>query len=556
MKRKNLIAIAIFLTVVSLNTSAQTAQECIAPTPPMGWNSWNYFGEKINEDVIRKTADAMVSSGLRDAGYRYLVIDDIWEYGRVTRFYKPEMVAREGRDADGRLLVNPEKFPSGMKAIGDYIHSKGLKFGIYTAPGEGTCYGCTGSLGYEAIDVATFAEWGVDYIKLDGCMAKEDDEVILKRWRFIIDSIGRPIVLSTNIAGPALSRKYADMWRTTTDIMPKWKHEPDEFKVMEDVFGILNLQTGNEGFHGQCRWNDPDMLQVGNGGLTYSENKAHFGMWAILGAPLILGNNLYEMKDSVRDILTNPEVITVNQDPAGVMATKIYDDGNGVQVWAKRLWKVGDIAVAILNAGNVASDIKIKLADIGITGQAFFRDAFSRKDLGLYSGTFSVSLKKNDILLARVSAFEQVKPLGAYQEKVIQFGTKPIRIEAENSKYYVARTSQSEYPEYSGKGYLISQNNDWASLQCTWDFGIAKEGSYKISIRYINFSDSTLEYKVYENHTDEQRITLPPSRENHDWQSLSFNVELKKGNNRFKINSPNSKANSVAFDYIEIEENK
>jgi len=552
MNRKNLIVFVLILIAVSLKTSAQTAQECVAPTPPMGWNSWNYFGENVNEDIIRKTADAMVSSGLRDAGYKYIVIDDVWELGRVKRFYKPDMTARQGRDANGRLLVNPERFPSGMKVLADYIHSKGLKFGIYTAPGEGTCYGCTGSLGHEAIDVATFADWGVDYIKLDGCMAKEDDEVILKRWRNIIDSIGRPIVLSTNLAGPALSRKYTDMWRTTTDIMPKWKHTPEEFKMMEDVFGILNLQTGNEDFHGQCRWNDPDMLQVGNGGLTISENKAHFGMWAVLGAPLILGNILYEMKDSVRDILANPEVIAINQDPAGVMATKVYDDGNGIQVWVKRLWKVGDVAVAILNAGNETSEIKINLADIGIIGQAFFRDAFGRKDLGLYSGTFSVSLKKNDILLARVSAFEQVKPTGAYQEKILQFGTKSARIEAESGKYYVARTGHSEYPGFSGKGYVISQNHDWASFQNYFNFGIAQERNYTITVRYLNFSGKDLNYSV----NNEQVLFSKASGKKPEWKMATTVVSLAKGNNRLKIASPDKDSNGVAIDYVEISKNE
>jgi len=535
----------------ALQLLAQQPQQTIAPTPPMGWNTWNYFGDRVNEEIIRKTADAMVSSGLRDAGYQYIVIDDVWEYGRVKRIYK-EVQERSGRDANGRIIVNAETFPSGMKALGDYIHSKGLKFGIYTAPGIGTCYGCTGSLGYEVTDLKTFAEWGVDYIKLDGCFAKEPNELIFKRWRHIIDSIGRPIVLSTNIGSDfALASNYVDMWRTTNDIMAVWKFDPKDVRIADDIFGIVNLQVGNEKFQSPGHWNDPDMLQVGNGNLSYNENKCHFGMWAILGAPLILGNNLYEMKDSIRDLLANPEVIAIDQDPAGIMGSKVYDNGKGIQVWVKQLWKIGDEAIAFLNASETDAEISVNLAELGITGQAFFRDALARKDLGVFSEKFSVRLKKNDMLLAKVTAFEKLKPIPQFLYQPIDEHGKVTRLEAEDALFYASKFANT-INKFSGAGYMMGENHGWANQKAVWNFSVANSEIYQVTIRFINLTGRPQRFRINDNEPDEQRFVLEPVKKPDEWQSYTVKIQAKPGNNHIKLESPDNKSNAIAIDWIEI----
>lgn len=539
----------ILLTSSIITSTAQNAQQYIAATPPMGWNHWNQVGHRINEQIVKEAIDAIVSKGLRDVGYNYIVIDDSWEKGRVKLPYLPDMVEVTGRDEKGRLICNPVTFPSGIKFLADYAHSKGLKFGIYTTPGYGTCGGCTGSLGYEAIDLKTFADWGVDYIKLDGCSSREDPEIVLHRWRNLIDSIGRPIVLSINVSHDfELTRKYADMWRTTWDIMPIWKYRPEQFRTQESIFGIIQLQVGLEQFHGNGHWNDPDMLQIGNGKLTYNENKSHFGMWCILGAPLMLGTNLAQLSDSIRNIVSNPEAIAINQDPAGVMGTKLVEDIPGVQIWAKRLWKIGDLAVAFLNATDSIRDISINLSDLGISGQAFFRDAFNRRDLGIYSNKFSVRLEKDEILLAKVSSFEPIKAFSPYAIRPLEFKGNSIRLEAENQNYDFSRTDVKKYKGFSGNGYIIGENHMWGRLRCSFSFGLKEEGYYKVKVRYINFDDKDLIYNI-----NNQEVTLKPTKStNPKWEDVNLSIRLKGGNNKINIIAPNFTSNRVAIDYIEI----
>ncbi|NJN25156.1 MAG: glycoside hydrolase family 27 protein [Cyclobacteriaceae bacterium] len=303
---------------------AQAQHQKLTPTPPMGWNAWNCFNWEIDEVKIREIADAMVSRGMKDAGYEYVVIDDQWHKGRIAGSpyeYSRHPADITGRDAQGRLLVDEQKFPSGIKALADYVHSKGLKFGIYTAPGRKTCTYCPGSEGYEEIDIQTFADWGVDFIKLDWCeWVTEDYKTLLQKWRRLLDESERPMVLSVNFhRGDDFSehRKAANMYRTTTDILKLWSFEPGEFRVQASVLDIIDRQEGLEEYHGNGAWCDPDMLQVGNEPLSYEENKSHFSMWAIFGAPLIAGNDLRTMSYKTRDILTNREVIAIAQDRPG-----------------------------------------------------------------------------------------------------------------------------------------------------------------------------------------------------------------------------------------------
>jgi len=357
----------------------------LAMTPPMGWNSWNAFEKEIDEKKIMAIADAMVSTGMRDAGYTYLVLDDAW-------------MASE-RDRDGRLVADPEKFPSGMKWIGDYIHSKGLKYGIYQDRGKMTCQQLPGSLGHERIDMETFAEWGVDYIKLDSCFAESNGRMSSEDYaiyRSCIQSTGRPIVLSISDFGNAAwawgGRESAQLWRTSNDIYP-W---------MGSVYACAETSAGNRAIHpafnglwqfaGPGHWNDPDMLHVGN--LKHIENerkdiadRAHFSLWCILAAPLMAGNDLRTMNKNVQDVLTAPELIAVNQDRRGVQGYKVFNDGRR-EVYNKPL-SDGTTAVLLLNKGREKTDITVKWDQIGLSDDQPVRDLWAREDLGEFKDSFT-----------------------------------------------------------------------------------------------------------------------------------------------------------------------
>jgi alpha-galactosidase len=260
----------------------------LAATPPMGWNSWNKFGCNVSEDLIRQIADAMVKSEMKDAGYQYVVIDDCWQVSR---------------DKNGNIVADPQRFPSGIKALADYVHGLGLKFGIYSDAGSKTCAGRPGGLGHEYQDALQYAAWGVDYLKYDWCnTTSQDAQASYANIRNALTASGRPIVLSIcewGTAKPWLWGKAVggNLWRTTGDINDKWETKKKEPLGMLD---ILDLQEGLESFAGPGHWNDPDMLEVGNGGMTTPEYQAHFSLWSILAAPLMAGNDLRNMTPEIR----------------------------------------------------------------------------------------------------------------------------------------------------------------------------------------------------------------------------------------------------------------
>ena len=357
----------------------------LAMTPPMGWNSWNFYAKDIDEAKIKAIADAMISSGMRDAGYEYLVLDDAW-------------MAAE-RDENGALQADPEKFPKGMKEIGDYIHSKGLKFGIYEDRAYRTCQSLPGSFGHEQIDMATFASWGVDYIKMDSCSAEHNGRLSSEDYmlyRKYIEEAGRPMVLSISDFGNGAwvwgGKESSQLWRTGWDI----RHN------MHSVYNCAECSGGSNRSHpalnglwqfaGPGYWNDPDMLQVGNfkiedDKIRESANKAHFGLWCILAAPLMAGNNLAEMTDTVRDILTAPEMIAVNQDKRGIQGYKVFVDGK-LEIYNKPLAD-GTTAVMLLNKGSETADITVTWEMIGLSGTQPVRDLWERKDLGIFKDSFT-----------------------------------------------------------------------------------------------------------------------------------------------------------------------
>ena len=295
MRRAFCAAVAVVGLSVIIGAQGSTAWMNIARTPPMGWNSWNKFGCNVSEQLIREVADAMVSSGMKDAGYQYVVIDDCWQVAR---------------DASGNIVPDPERFKGGMKALADYVHSKGLKFGVYSDAGARTCEGRPASSGFEVEDARMYASWGVDYLKYDWCNSDGvDPKIAYPTMRDALRASGRPILFSMCEWGSnkpwTWARGVSHIWRTTGDIQDRW----------QSFVRLLDQQVGLEKFAGPGGWNDPDMLEVGNGGMTTPEYRAHFSLWCLLSAPLMAGNDIRKMTPEIHDILTNKDVIAIDQDP-------------------------------------------------------------------------------------------------------------------------------------------------------------------------------------------------------------------------------------------------
>ncbi|GIF41782.1 alpha-galactosidase [Actinoplanes xinjiangensis] len=397
-------ATALACLVPAAASPAAAAPGSPAVRPPLGWNSWNTFGCDINEAKIRGAADAMVDSGMRAAGYQYVVVDDCWQ--------------ATTRDSAGNLRSDPGRFPSGMKALGDYIHARGLKFGIYQAPREETCAqyfnaigGATGALNHEQQDANTFASWGVDFLKYDWCSpwgTLNDQIAGFTKMRDALRATGRPIVYSINSnsahsnTGPSYDwSQVADMWRTTEDITDKWTSgcRADCFMGVTE---ILDVQAPLASWAGPQHWNDPDMLEVGvRGTFTPTENRAHFSMWAIMAAPLIAGNDITTMPADVRTVLTNTDVLAVNQDTLGRQAQRVHDFGE-TEVWAKPLAD-GSAAVALLNRSGTTATVSTTATGIGMpaaNGYQLF-DVWTKATRNT-AGTISATVAPHGVVMYRV----------------------------------------------------------------------------------------------------------------------------------------------------------
>ncbi|WP_436530570.1 glycoside hydrolase family 27 protein [Actinoplanes sp. HUAS TT8] len=328
----SLLAAVVTLTLATLTwPGTQRPAIASAPAPPMGFNDWNAFGCDVDDQLIRETADAMVADGMAAAGYRYVNIDDCWSL--------------KDRDASGRLIPDPTRFPYGMKALADYVHARGLKLGIYGDAGTQTCAGYPGSLGHERIDAQTWARWGIDYLKYDNCFNNSDGSRAdyTRRYTTMASALratGRPILYSICEWGTAQPWTWAagvgQLWRTTDDITDTWS----------SVKSIIDLNTQVLAWAGPGHWNDPDMLEVGNGGMTETEYRTHMGMWAMMAAPLIAGTDLRSLSASALAILTDRDVIAIDQDPLGAPAVLI-----GPGVYARPLTG-GDQAVALYNSSD------------------------------------------------------------------------------------------------------------------------------------------------------------------------------------------------------------
>jgi alpha-galactosidase len=364
--------------------------EGLAPTPPLGWNSWNTFETEIDEALIRQTAEAMIANGMQAAGYNYIVIDDGWE-------------AKE-RDEMGNIVPDAKRFPGGMKAMGDFLHAKGFKFGIHNCAGVKTCAGFPGGRGHEFQDARAYASWGVDYLKYDWCdHGTADAEETYKTMRDALHAAGRPIVYSLcewgNNKPWMWAREIGHLWRTTGDVTDcydcqavysvGWKH-------------ILDAQVGLDKYAGPDHWNDPDMLEVGNPGLTVAESRSQFSLWCMLAAPLMAGNDVRKMSDEIRDILTNTEVIALDQDPLGKQGYR-YMSHPGREIWAKELSK-GEWAVCFHNTQDKDLPIRVNWAHLSFLKGSFrIRDLWQRRDIGRSDKEFTARIPTHDVLLLKFS---------------------------------------------------------------------------------------------------------------------------------------------------------
>ncbi len=387
--RLRLFLAGIALLLALPRTMAQTPS--VAATPPMGWNSWNHFARKIDDVTVRAQADAMVSSGMRDAGYVYINIDDTWE---------------GERDAQGFIHSN-EKFPD-MKALADYVHGKGLKIGIYSTPGPKTCAKFEGSYGHEEQDAQTYAAWGIDYLKYDLCglrdimKSAESPEAAHKmmvnayvKMRDALRKTGRPIVYSLCQYGNDAVWQWGasvggNLWRTTGDIK-------DNYARMEQI-GFS--QAGLAKFAGPGHWNDPDMLEVGNGGMNADEYRTHMSLWAILAAPLLAGNDLTSMSPETIALLTNREVIAIDQDRAGKQGDRIRAEGP-MEIWARTLAD-GSRAVGLFNRHPQPMEMQVDFRELGFKGAVKVRDIWAAKDLGLIQSSYQTSVPGHGVVLLRV----------------------------------------------------------------------------------------------------------------------------------------------------------
>ena len=380
----------VLLAITFLGASAQKYDQ-LAKTPPMGWNSWNKFACNVSEKLIMQMADEMVSSGMQDAGYQYIVIDDCWQVDR---------------DENGEIVVDKDRFPHGMKYVADYVHSKGLKFGIYSCAGSKTCAGRPGGRGHEFQDARTYASYGVDYLKYDWCnTTTQEAKSSYSTMRDGLFAAKRPIVFSLCEWGTAKPWEWAKevghLWRTTGDIVDRW----------DSMIDILDKEKDLAKYAGPGYWNDPDMLEVGNGGMTTEEYRTHFSLWCMLAAPLMAGNDLGNMSPETADILKNAEVIALDQDVLGKQGF-CYRDNGDYEIWIKKLAN-NEKAVCLLNRGDeektvqVDYNILLKANDDYWSSEPYklenykLRDLWEHKEVSLEKSTVFVKMPPHSVKVYR-----------------------------------------------------------------------------------------------------------------------------------------------------------
>ena len=508
--------------------------DSLVRTPPLGWNSWNVFHENINENQIKEIADAMVSSGLKDAGYIYLNLDDNWMDTK--------------RDAQGNLQNNPKTFPSGMKALADYVHAKGLKFGLYGDRGKRTCHHYnsnwqseSGSNGHEEQDAKKLAEWGVDYWKYDNCDSdpntQEKDYTAMSK---ALRNSGRDIVFSICMwEYKEWMPKIANLWRTTFDIGPAWISQ----SWYRGVYEIIDANNKYWQIAKPGHWNDPDMLEVGNNGLSYEEQRSQMTMWSIMAAPIMISSDVRNMSNETKELYLNKDMIAINQDSLGVQGHRI-SDVDGKQVWTKPL-KNGDIAVALLNNNSSTQTVECNFADIGVEGEVDVRDAWKKKDLGPVSHV-SIELPAHGSALLRLVL--QPVPRAPFKGEALAI---PGKIEVEdfdidgvgqgNTTYNEKDTENhgdSDYRPGTGvdlykkaTGVIVGYNQAGEWLEYT--VKVASTGTYTMNASVAS-ANSTSSFKLSMDGKDiTEEIAVPAATEGEDnydeYNTVEAKVNLTEG---------------------------
>lgn len=380
----NLFLLSLFIFAL-LNAPSYSLDNGLGLTPQMGWNSWNHFACNVSEDLIKKTADALISSGLASYGYNYINIDDCWQIDR---------------DANGYIIEDPDRFPSGMGALADYIHSIGLKFGLYSDAGFYTCQHRPGSLGYEKQDATSYASWNVDYLKYDNCY--NDGTPPEERYppmRDALNATGHPIFFSMcewGVDDPATwAADVGNSWRTTDDISDNWS----------SMVSILDQNNKWADYAGPGGWNDPDMLEVGNGGMSYNEYKAHFSLWCFIKSPLLIGNDIINMSPDTFNILTRSEVIAINQDTDISVGKKYSNDSEGHEVWTAFSKTTSTSYVILFNRNIKGATIKVDWSALGYSSSSscVVRDLWYERDIGTFTGSFSSYVDQHSVVIVKIT---------------------------------------------------------------------------------------------------------------------------------------------------------
>jgi alpha-galactosidase len=501
----------------------------LAPTPPMGWASWNPFFCDYNDQTIREQADALVASGMRDLGYKYVLIQ--------------ECIA-PGRNASGELIIDSARFPHGMKNLVDYVHSRGLKAGTYTDVGPYTCFPnprYQGSYEHEAQDAKTFASWGMDFVEMDYCnrVPEHSGREVYERMAAAIQATGRPMlfyICSWGNESPwTWAQGKAQLWRIDADISGKENHVD-----WKDV--VLRFESGarHAAFSAPNSWNDPDMLEVGNNGLSLLESQTHMSMWAISAAPLWAGNDLTHMTDSVRSIYTNPEVVAIDQDPLGAGVTKVKEDAVGLEVWSKPLGSIasGVDAVLLLNLTDAPSQVAVQWSDLNLSGKVLVRDLYTHETLGGQSVGYRATIPAHGSVLLKVSGTYMWSKGAIYEAEW------PGNLRGDNAELLTC-------PECSNSYAISLTSTEGTSEPAALTFThvvMPKAGKYWLSLYYADSHINTDKLRLRVN--DDQ--PAPIAIRDFIYGSETVPVSLKEGDNSLTFSYADTAGRKVNLDRIGI----
>jgi len=518
-----LVILGAMLAGASALAQQNPTKPTLAPTPPMGWANWNYYFCNYDERTLRDQADALVTSGMRDLGYQYLIIQ--------------ECIAPT-RDADGHVVPDPKRFPHGIPALVEYIHSRGLKAGIYTDVGPVTCFSTThyqGSYDHEAEDARTFAAWGIDLIEVDFCNkpAGHTGKELYRRMAEGIRSTGRPMLLYVCSWGEEQPWEWAagvaELWRTTEDI----SYDPNHVK-WESVVRNFETNALHAAFTAPNSWNDPDMLEVGNGGLTSVESRTHFSMWVISAAPLWAGTDLTRMDPQTQATFTNPEVIAVDQDPLGAGPGRVKAESSEIEIWTKPLgtWSGASQALLLVNLASSAKTASLSWSTLGLLPDVALRDLWTRKDLGRFPDGYSVEIPAHGSMLLKLSGTPSGKKAVVYEAEW------PGNLKPEAASLTACGTCSGGYAvalpslKENAKEGLVFPQVDAVS-----------DGTYRISVAYLGNAGAGNFLTISVNETSPMKVKLEEGA-----ATVSVQAQLHAGRNEVAIRT----GDAVSIDCLTV----